>query len=271
MTGPDEAPSRIDTSYPHPARLYNYWLGGKDHYPVDEEMGRKILALDPNARRGAQANRRFMHRAVRAVGDAGLRQFLDIGAGMPLEPNLHEIAQTVDPRARIVYADNDSVVLRHAEALMHSTPEGSTEYVQADVHDPDALLELASHSLDFDRPVALSLLSMTHYLADGTDGEDVYGLIKRYVDALAPGSHLLLSQVTADMNPAELAGSTAVLEQSGTHFHPRTRAEITRFFDGLELLAPGVVPVLEWRPEPEDIVAASEGIAPLYVAVGRKP
>jgi hypothetical protein len=270
MTGSDAAPTHIDTSRPHPARVYDWWLGGKDNYPVDEELARKIFAVDSTAVRGARANRRFMHRAVRTVAEAGIRQFLDIGTGIPTEPNLHQVAQRVAPEARVVYADNDPIVLRHAEALLHGTAEGSTDYVHADVRDVDTLLRRAGERLDLGEPVALSLVALTHYLGDDPAGDDVYGLLKRYVDALAPGSYLILSQVTPDLNPEAIEKAAGLFARSGTAFHPRTLADFTRFFDGLELLGPGVIPVTGWRPEPEDVAAQAEGIVPVYAGVARK-
>ena len=268
MTGPDAAPTRIDTSRPHPARVYDWWLGGKDNYPVDEELARRILAADPTAVRGARANRRFMHRATRTAAQSGVRQFLDIGTGIPTQPNLHQVAQQVAPDARIVYADNDPIVLRHAEALLHGSVEGSTDYVHADVRDPETILRLAGECLDLKQPVALSLVALTHYL--DSDGDDVYGLLERYVDALAPGSHLVLSQVTADISPEGVEKAAELFRRSGTPFFPRGREEFSRFFDGLDLLDPGVVPVVDWRPEAEDLAAAKEGVAPLYAGVARK-
>ncbi|MGW5604008.1 SAM-dependent methyltransferase [Streptomyces rochei] len=272
MTGSDatSAAAPVDTSRPHPARVYDWWLGGKDNYPVDEELARTILAADDTAVRGARANRRFMHRAVRTLAEAGVRQFLDIGTGIPTEPNLHQVAQAVAPEARVVYADNDPIVLRHAEALLHGSAEGSTEYVHADVRDPDTILRLAAESLDFARPVALSLVALTHYLGDAADGDDVHGLLKRYVDALAPGSFLVLSQVTPDLNPEAVGKAAGLFARSGTPFYPRSLGEFSRFFDGLELLGPGVIPVTGWRPDPEDVAVQAEGIVPVYAGVARK-
>ncbi|MGW1721797.1 SAM-dependent methyltransferase [Streptomyces sp. NPDC002306] len=270
MTGSDAAPTRIDTSRPHPARVYDWWLGGKDNYPVDEELARRILAVDGTVVRGARANRRFMRRAVRTVAEAGIRQFLDIGTGIPTEPNLHQVAQEVAPDAKVVYADNDPIVLRHAEALLTGTPEGSTEYVHADVRDLDTVLRLAAETLDFTRPVALSLVALTHYLGDEADGDDVHGLLAKYVSALAPGSYLILSQVTPDLSPKAMEGAKNLFQRSGTPFYPRTLAEFARFFDGLELLGPGVIPVYGWRPDPEDVAAQAEGIVPVYAGVARK-
>jgi O-methyltransferase involved in polyketide biosynthesis len=263
MTGSD-APG-IDTSRPHPARVYDWWLGGKDNYPVDEALARKILEVDPTVVRGARANRRFMHRAVRTAAEAGVRQFLDIGTGIPTEPNLHQVAQEVAPESKVVYADSDPIVLRHAQALLHSTPEGATTYVHADVRDPDSILRPAAATLDFSEPVALSLVALTHYLDD-----DAYGLLKRYVAELAPGSFVILSQVTPDLSPEAVERAAEQFRRSGTPFFPRSLAEFSRFFDGLELLGPGVIPVSGWRPGPEDVAAQAEGIVPVYAGVARK-
>ncbi|UIX29751.1 SAM-dependent methyltransferase [Streptomyces sp. GQFP] len=271
MTGPEDAAPRIDTSRPHPARVYDWWLGGKDNYPVDEELARKILAADGTVLRGARANRRFMQRATRVAAEAGVRQFLDIGTGIPTEPNLHQVAQSVAPESKVVYADNDPIVLRHAQALLRGTPEGTTDYVHADARDPEKILGLAAESLDFTRPIALSLVALTHYLSDGPDGDDVHGLVKTYVDALAPGSYLILSQVTPDLSPEAIAKATEHFRRSGTPFFPRPLTEFHHFFDGLELLGPGVIPVYGWRPEPEDVAAQAEGIVPVYAGVARKP
>lgn len=263
MTGSD-AP-RIDTSRPHPARVYDWWLGGKDNYPVDEALARRILEVDGTVLRGARANRRFMTRVVRTAAEAGIRQFLDIGTGIPTEPNLHQVAQGVAPEAKVVYADNDPIVLRHAQALLHGSAEGTTDYVEADVRDIDTLLARARESLDFTQPVALSLVALTHYLDD-----DVYGLVERYVDTLAPGSYVILSQVTPDLSPAAIEKAAEQFRRSGTPFFPRSLAEFSRFFDGLELLGPGVIPVSGWRPDPEDVAAQAEGIVPVYAGVARK-
>jgi SAM-dependent methyltransferase len=246
--------------------VYDWWLGGKDNYPVDEELARRILAVDGTVLRGARANRRFMQRAVRAAAEAGIRQFLDIGTGIPTEPNLHQVAQGVAPEAKVVYADNDPIVLRHAEALLHGTAEGSTQYVHADVRDLDTLLRRAGESLDFGGPVALSLVALTHYLDDSA-----YELLRDYVSRLAPGSWLILSQVTPDLSPEAIEKAANQFRASGTPFHPRSLPEFSRFFEGLELLGPGVIPVSGWRPEPEDVAAQAEGIVPVYAGVARKP
>ena len=270
MTAPEDAPTHIDTSRPHPARVYDWWLGGKDNYPVDEELARRILSVDGTVVRGARANRRFMQRAVRTAAEAGVRQFLDIGTGIPTEPNLHQVVQAVAPESKVVYADNDPIVLRHAQALLRGSAEGSTEYVHADVRDPDTILRLAGRTLDFGQPVALSLVALTHYLDEREDGDDVYGLLKRYLSELSPGSHLILSQTTPDLSPEAMKAAAATFRRSGTPFHPRALAEFSRFFEGLELLGPGVIPVCGWRPEAEDVTAQAEGIVPVYAGVARK-
>ncbi len=207
--------------------------GRKDNYPVDEELGRKILAADPTVRRGARANRRFMQRATRTLARRRCASSSTSARASP-EPNLHQVAQEVALDARVVYADHDPIVLRHAQALLHGSAEGTTDYVHADVHDPDTVLGRAAESLDFGKPVALSLIALTHYL-----GDEAHDLLKRYVEALAPGSHLVVSQVTPDLNPEAVERAAGLFRHSGTPFFPRPLAEFSRFFDGLELLGPG--------------------------------
>ncbi|MCS0599765.1 SAM-dependent methyltransferase [Streptomyces sp. LP11] len=265
MTGTRPAVQRIDTTRPHPARVYDWFLGGKDNYPVDEELGRRIEAIDQGAARAARANRAFMHRATRALAADGVRQFLDIGTGIPTEPNLHRIAQSAAPDARVVYVDNDPIVLAHAGALLRGTPEGVTEYVQADARDPDTILERAGAVLDLGRPVALSLIALLHFVADD-DG--AHTLVSTLVDALAPGSCLVLSTLTADFEPEHVREGVAAYAAGGVTLVARTRTEVTAFFDGLDLLDPGVVPVDGWRPGE---ATAERGPVSLYGGVGRKP
>ncbi|WP_369393591.1 SAM-dependent methyltransferase [Streptomyces sp. CG1] len=264
MTGTEPAAAPIDTTRPHPARVYDWFLGGKDNYPVDEELGRRITAIDEGAARAARANRAFMQRATRALAEDGVRQFLDIGTGIPTEPNLHQIAQSVAPDARVVYVDNDPIVLAHASALLRGTPEGLTEYVQADARDPRAILEQAAHVLDFGRPVALSLIALLHFVADA-DG--AHAVVSTLLGALAPGSCLVLSTMTADFEPENVGKGIAAYAAGGVTLVARSRDEVAAFFAGLDLLAPGVVPVTDWRPD-----GAPDGRGPvsLYGAVGRK-
>ncbi|MGW7568692.1 SAM-dependent methyltransferase [Streptomyces tendae] len=268
MTG-QHSTAGIDTSKPHPARMYDWYLGGKDNYPVDEAMGRQMLTLDPRVPVMARVNRAFMHRATRWLAGNGIRQFLDVGTGIPTEPNLHQVAQEIAPDARVVYCDNDPIVLAHAAALLRGTPEGETEYLQADVRDPDAVLEGARKILDFDRPVALSLVALLHFVPDEDGAHD---LVRRLLDALPSGSHLVMTHATADFTPEESRAATEKLRAAGVTLALRSREEFTRFFTGLDLVEPGIdVPHL-WRPELGDPVAGQdEGIIPGYGAVARKP
>ncbi|MER6036799.1 SAM-dependent methyltransferase [Streptomyces sp. NPDC001835] len=265
MTGTEPAAQAIDTTRPHPARVYDWFLGGKDNYSVDEQLGRRIAAIDGGAPRAALANRAFMRRATRALaGDLGVRQFLDVGTGIPTEPNLHQIAQSAAPDARVVYVDNDPIVLAHAQALLRGTPQGVTEYLQADARDPDGILERASRVLDFGSPVALSLIALLHFVADEDGAHD---LVRTLVGALAPGSCLVLSTMTADFEPENVRRGVAAYAAGGVTLVARSRAEVGVFFEGLELLPPGIVPVDRWRPEdaPGDTAPVS-----LYGAVGVK-
>ncbi|MBJ6641302.1 SAM-dependent methyltransferase [Streptomyces sp. DHE7-1] len=265
MTGTEPAAQAIDTTRPHPARVYDWYLGGKDNYPVDERLGRQIAAIDGGAPRAALANRAFMRRATRALaGESGIRQFLDIGTGIPTEPNLHQIAQSVAPDARVVYVDNDPIVLAHAQALLRGTPQGVTEYIQADARDPDAILERASRVLDFGEPVALSLIALLHFVADEDGAHDV---VRTLVDALAPGSCLVLSTMTADFEPENVRRGIAAYAAGGVTLVARSRAEVGVFFEGLELLPPGIESVARWRSQeaPDDTAPVS-----LYGAVGLK-
>ncbi|MFK4150196.1 SAM-dependent methyltransferase [Streptomyces sp. NPDC004065] len=269
-TGPDAAgPAGIDTSKPHPARMYDWYLGGKDNYPVDEAMGRQMLALEPRVPVMARVNRAFMHRATRWLAKEGVRQFLDIGTGIPTEPNLHQVAQQIAPEARVVYCDNDPIVLAHAAALLRSTPEGVTEYLQADVRDPAAIIEKARAILDFDRPIALSLVALLHFVSD-EDG--AHRLVDRLLAELPSGSYLMMTHATADFTPEDSAAATEKLRAAGVTLALRSREEFTRFFDGLELVEPGVEVVHRWHPELGDPVPGQDdGVIPGYGAVARKP
>ncbi|MEV6183135.1 SAM-dependent methyltransferase [Streptomyces sp. NPDC052015] len=269
MTGQDPTTAvEIDTSKPHPARMYDWYLGGKDNYPVDEEMGRQMLALDPRVPVMARVNRAFMHRATRWLAKNGVRQFLDIGTGIPTEPNLHQVAQQIAPDARVVYCDNDPIVLAHAAALLRSTPEGVTEYLQADVRDPAAIVEGARKILDFDRPIALSLVALLHFISD-EDG--AHELVDRLLAELPSGSYLMMTHATADFTPEESAAATAKLKAAGVTLALRSREEFTRFFDGLDLVDPGVAIVPDWHPElGEQVPGQDDGVIPGYGAVGRK-
>ncbi|MFD5847858.1 SAM-dependent methyltransferase [Streptomyces chartreusis] len=261
--------TEIDTSKPHPARMYDWYLGGKDNYPVDEAMGQQMLALDPRVPVMARVNRAFMHRSTRWLARHGVRQFLDIGTGIPTEPNLHQIAQRIAPDARVVYCDNDPIVLAHAAALLRGTEEGVTEYLQADVRDPGAIVEGARKILDFSAPVALSLVALLHFVSD-EDG--AHELVGRLLSELPSGSHLVMTHATADFTPEESAAATEKLKAAGVTLALRSREEFTRFFDGLELVPPGVEVPHQWHPDLGDPVAGQDdGVIPGYGAVGRKP
>ncbi|MFI0977125.1 SAM-dependent methyltransferase [Streptomyces sp. NPDC021093] len=265
------AGARIDTSKPHPARVYDWFLGGKDNYPVDEALGRQIMSLDQSAQHVARGNRAFMRRATGwLAAEAGIRQFLDIGSGIPTAPNLHQIAQGYAPDARVVYADNDPVVLAHSAALLHSTPEGSVDYLQADVRSPRRILDLAAASLDLSRPVAVSLVALMHFVPD-EDG--AYELVKHLVDAVPSGSYLVLSQLTPELDPTGVQRGVEMYAAGGVTLAPRSRAETARFFSGLVPAGPGLVLLEDWHPELGGAgdEPRTEAPIPLYAAVARKP
>jgi len=259
---PDLSSTPIDTSRAHPARVYDWLLGGKDNYPVDEAVGRK---LPPEARDGARQNRDFMHRAVAWLASQGIDQFLDIGTGIPTEPNLHQIVQRIVPTARVVYTDNDPIVLRHAEALLVSHPEGATDYIQADVRRPEEIVEHARKVLDFSRPVALSLIALMHFI---TDEQNAHGIVRELVSVLPSGSHLVLSHASSDLYP-ELSQQVAdEYAKGGIPLAFRSREEVARFFEGLELVEPGLVTATEWaKSEP---APRSEDCG-VYAGVARVP
>ncbi|MBX7552123.1 SAM-dependent methyltransferase [Streptomyces sp. tea 10] len=265
MTDTGFSPERIDTGRPHPARIYDWFLDGKDHYPVDAEAAGAVLEVFPGVKDTAWANREFMHRAARHVARQGVDQFLDVGTGIPTEPNLHQVVQAVEPRARVVYADNDPVVLRHAEALLQGTPEGRTAYLHADVREPERIVEYAREHLDLSRPVGLSLIALLPFVPDE---QDPYGVVRTLLDPLPAGSHLMLSHVSAAFDPEVWARIEAVYRSGGATVRARSHAEVTRFFDGLELCEPGVVAASDWHPGPETRVRE---VQPVFVGVARKP
>ena len=243
----------IDTSRAHPARMYDYLLGGKDHFEADREAIGALLKAVPNARTGARENRAFLGRAVQyLVTEAGIRQFLDIGSGLPTAHNVHDVAQSVAPESRVVYVDNDPNVMAHARALLTSDPAGRTGYVQADLHDPEAILRHPSvrETLDFAAPVALMLVAVLHFFPDD---QDPAGIVSTLVSALPPGSYLVASQTTTDfLDEAKSAEGVQAVQRAGVPFQSRTAADFADLaFTGLELVAPGLVPVSEWRPETE--------------------
>lgn len=258
----------------HSARMYDYYLGGTTNFPADREAAGRAMAVFPAVLAAARTNRQFMHRTTRHLAAAGMRQFLDVGTGIPTSPNLHEIAQETAPDARVVYTDNDPIVLAHAQALLRSRPEGRTAYAQADVRDPKALLAhpVLRDTLDLDRPIALSLIAVLHFVPDGPGTSAAHEIVEHFKDALAPGSTLAVSHVTPDFAPEPVRRLADAYERSGTAAQARTREEVARFFDGWELLEPGVTVTRCWRPDPSrDLAGVTDAEAACYGAVARKP
>jgi hypothetical protein len=274
--GADRDPVTIDSTVAHTSRIYDYLLGGTDNFAVDREVADHAFAAYPGgldgARTDARANRAFLGRAVRYLArEAGIRQFLDIGTGIPTADNTHAVAQLTAPDARIVYVDNDPIVLAHAHSLLQSTPEGDTAYLSGDLREPQAILEQAASTLDFSRPVAVVLVGVLHVIPD--QGAP-YASVAALVDAVPSGSYLALSHMTNDVTADKMAVVHGRLDEKMRTTNPpalRPRAEIARFLDGLELVDPGLVPVAEWRPDDTPPAATGERVTPLYGAVARKP
>jgi len=263
-------PPEVDTSRPQAARMYDYFIGGKNHFAADRETADKVIAAIPSVRSAARENRAFLGRAVRYLAaEAGIRQFLDIGTGLPSANNVHEVAQAVAPESRVVYADNDPLVLAHARALLTSSAEGRTAYIPADLRNPSAILSSPAvrSVLDFSKPVALVLVAVLHFVGDEDKPAE---LIATLLDALPSGSYLVASHITAEHNPAIAASGARAYQSAGVPSTPRNSdvfAEIA--FGGLELVPPGVVLVSEWRPRPGPLPSASEING--YCGVARKP
>ncbi|MEU4337098.1 SAM-dependent methyltransferase [Micromonospora lupini] len=270
----DPSSDRIDTSVAHPARRYNYWLGGKDNFQADRDSGDMIAASFPTIRTAALENRRFLRRAVGYLArEAGIRQFLDIGTGIPTANNTHEVAQAVAPESRVVYVDNDPIVLAHARALLSSTPEGVTAYIDADLRDPERILRHPEllRAIDLAQPVALMLVAVLHFVPDD---DDPYALVRRLLDALPAGSYLAASHATHDYLPPAIAEEAkAAAKGGGPHglINLRTRAEFTGFFTGLDVIEPGITSVAEWRAESEPQPRPSVVEVSMYGGVARLP
>ena len=253
----------LDATRPSSARVWNYLLGGKDNFEVDRMVGDQIRASFPAIVVVAQEQRRFLVRAVTFLAaEAGIRQFLDIGTGLPVANNTHEVAQRVAPEARIVYVDNDPLVLVHARALLAGSPEGVTDYVDSDVEDPDKILREAARTLDFSQPIALTMLGILGNVADYAEARSI---VRRLRDAVPPGSYLVVSDGTNTSK--EIVEGQRIANQSGHPYHLRSPAEITGYFDGLQLVEPGVVSIPHWRPGPGPLPPAMDG----YCGVARKP
>ena len=245
----------IDTSVAHIARVYDYWLGGKDHFAADREVGDKVLEIHPETALSVRANRAFLARAVRYLTAQGIRQFLDIGTGLPTVENTHEVAQAAAPASRVMYVDNDPIVLTHARALLTSRPEGATAYIDADVRDMDTVLVGARELLDFSQPIGVMLVALLHMLGDE---DDPRGLVARYMAAVPPGSYLVLSHLASDVQPETMAEmGRRINELMPEHVHMRTKEQVTSFFGGMPLEGPGVVLTHQWRP---DIGAGAGGV-----------
>lgn len=260
---------RIDTDHAHSARIYDYILGGKDYYPADQEAGDAMAREWPALPIHMRANRDWMNRAARWLAEeAGMRQFLDIGTGIPTSPNLHEIAQAVSPDARVVYVDNDPIVLAHAGALLKSTPEGVTEYIEADVRTPDSIISQAREILDFRKPIAVSLVALLHFV---TDEDGAIEHVRTLVDALPSGSYLVLTQLTADLYGDSMQRAVDIYSAGGITLVLRSRADVEGIISGLELVDPGIVLLDEWHPELGDEQRPDIDRAAIYALVARKP
>ena len=257
----------IDPSVAHIARIQDYWLGGKDHFEADRIAGDEAIAQLPDMVSSVRNTRAFLGRTVRFLaGERGIRQFLDIGTGIPTAANTHEVAQRVAPSSRIVYVDNDPMVLAHARALMTSSSEGRCSYIDADIREPDKILNSAAEVLDFSEPVGVVLMAVLQFVPDE---DDPYGLVRRIMAAVPAGSYLVISHPAADIQAAAMAGMATRLNQlMAQRVKPRTKAEVTAFFDGLNLVEPGVIRCPEWRPDrPED----AAGKSTMWGGVAEKP
>ncbi|MGR6968747.1 SAM-dependent methyltransferase [Streptomyces cynarae] len=262
-------PTRVDTQVAHNARVWNHWIGGRDNYEIDRKVGDQVASMFPVIREVARADRAFLGRAVRFLADeCGVRQFLDVGTGLPTLDNTHEIAQRIAPESRIVYVDNDPVVLVHARTLLTSTPEGATDYIDADVHDPDSVVRRAAATLDLTRPVAVMMLGILNFVLDSDRAREI---VRTLMSAVPSGSCLVLTHPTTD---ADLGGQGNVLamrfwnDNATPPITARTRAEVASFFDGLDILAPGLVSCAHWRP---DAASDSAVTVPQFGAVAVKP
>jgi S-adenosyl methyltransferase len=247
----EEQQTEIDTGVPHIARIYNYWLGGKDNFAADRAAAELVIESYPPIRASVQEQRRFLGRAVRYLAaEAGIRQFLDIGTGLPTASNTHEVAQEVAPESRVVYVDNDPIVLAHARALLASSPRGATAYLDADLRDTGKIRQAAAGTLDFGEPVAVMLIGVLHCLPDS---DDPAGIVTRLLAAVPPGSYLVIAHPASDIHAAQVG--TATTRFNAVSAEPvtlRTHAEVSRFFAGLELVEPGLVQLHRWRAVPSD-------------------
>ena len=268
MTGTPEIPG-INTSVPQSARIWNYWLGGKDNYEVDRAAGDQYIALFPGIVDIARASRGFLTRAVAYLaGEAGIRQFLDVGTGLPTANNTHEVAQRIAPESRIVYVDNDPLVLAHARALLTSTPQGATSYVHADLREPEVILAEAAKTLDFSKPVALMLMGIMGHIEDY---DEARAIVRRLLEALPSGSYFALNDGTNVFSKEFAAAQEGYNRSGAVPYVLRTPEQIAGFFEGLELVEPGVVSCPRWRPDPADAASGPPAELDAFGGVGRKP
>ncbi|HXR70307.1 SAM-dependent methyltransferase [Actinocrinis sp.] len=265
---PGWAPGTIDTSIPHPARMYDYYLGGKDNYQVDRDAAEEVLAILPEGRDMARANRAFLGRTVRYLARKGIKQFLDIGTGIPGPDNTNDVAHAVQPEARVVYVDNDPIVLTHASALLARHDPKYTTVIQADLRDPESIIDHpeAKAVLDFSQPIGVLLVAVLHFVKHQ---ENPHALVDRLKQIMVPGSYLVLSHGTNDFEPERANSAVAGYNRASAPFVLRNRQEITRFFDGLELVEPGVVQIPWWQPDAE-VGPDAEQIW-IYGGIGYKP
>jgi O-methyltransferase involved in polyketide biosynthesis len=264
---PARSPIDLRTDVPHPARIYDYWLGGKDNFAADRQAAEAVIAVRPTVVRDIRANRDFLRRAVAwLASQAGIEQYLDIGTGIPTRPNVHEVAQAITPAARIVYVDNDPLVLSHARALLASSPQGATAYLDADLRNPEQIAAQAAQTLDLTQPVALLLVGVLHLISEE---EQPAAIITQLMKTLAPGSYLAVNAPASDVHTEEATEGARRLAQAGsTPVTRRSHEEVTAFFDGLDLIEPGVVQTHRWHPDPDFPTDDYEVSA--WAALGRK-
>ncbi|MFD5000014.1 SAM-dependent methyltransferase [Streptomyces buecherae] len=270
MTRNDRARFPLNTSTAHPARVYDYLLGGKTNYPADQDAARAMRSVWPSLPVSMWQNRDFMARSVAHLArERGIRQFLDIGTGIPTLPNLHEVAQGIAPESRVVYVDNDPIVLAHAQALLDSTPQGRTSFLQADLRDPESIIDSREvrDTLDLSQPTALSVIAVVHFL---DDGDDPYGIVRRLMEPLPSGSFLALTTATADSAPDQMTGVAREYARRGMTLRLRSHERSRAFFAGLDLVEPGVVLVHHWHPGPGQATVRDADVA-MYGGVARKP
>lgn len=264
---PNWAPESIDLDRPNAARVYDYLLGGAANFEQDRVFAEKVIAAMPHARTAARLNRAFLHRAVRFCVDAGIRQFIDVGSGIPTAGNVHEIAQSIAPECRVLYVDNEPVAVTHSELLLRGND--NADAIRADLADPEAVLqsEAAARLIDFDQPMAVLMVSVLHFVAEDPDP---HAAVRRYVDVMAPGSYLVLSHA-ANLTTDGSIKTEKLYRQSNNPGVARSNGEILAFFDGTEIVEPGLVWTPEWRPESPGDVGENPEMSLVYAGVGRKP